>query len=88
MLGDLMASVQPIEIKIFGSDQKNPEWTGKKVSGEIEKIEGVEDVFDGVVIAGPSIEVVSWSAETCHSSNLTCFIPVSASDNGWGKHNR
>jgi multidrug efflux pump subunit AcrB len=58
MLGDLMASVQPIEIKIFGSDQKTLNELAKKVAGEVEKIEGVEDVFDGVIIAGPSIEVI------------------------------
>ena len=58
MLGDLMASVQPIEIKIFGSEQKTLNELAKQVAGEIEKIEGVEDVFDGIIIAGPSIEVV------------------------------
>jgi CzcA family heavy metal efflux pump len=58
MLGDLMASVQPIEIKIFGSDQKMLNELAKEVAGEVEKIEGVEDVFDGVIIAGPSIEVI------------------------------
>jgi len=58
MLGDLMASVQPIEIKIFGSDHQVLNDLAGKVAGEIEKIEGVEDVFDGVIIAGPSIEVI------------------------------
>jgi CzcA family heavy metal efflux pump len=58
MLGDLMASVQPIEIKIFGSDQKTLNELAKQVAGEVEKIEGVEDVFDGIIIAGPSVEVV------------------------------
>ncbi len=58
MLGDLMASVQPIEIKIFGSDQKTLNELAQKVAGEVEKIEGVEDVFDGIIIAGPSIEVI------------------------------
>jgi len=58
MLGDLMASVQPIEIKIFGSDQKTLNDMAEKVSAEVEKIEGIEDVFDGIIIAGPSIEVV------------------------------
>jgi CzcA family heavy metal efflux pump len=58
MLGDLMASVQPIEIKIFGSDHKTLNDLAKKVSAEVEKIEGVEDVFDGIIIAGPSIEVI------------------------------
>ena len=58
MLGDLMASVQPIEIKIFGSDQNALNDLAKKVAEEIGKIEGVEDVFDGIVIAGPSIELM------------------------------
>jgi len=58
MLGDLMASVQPIEIKIFGSDQNKLNELAKEVAGEIENIEGIEDVFDGVIIAGPSIEVI------------------------------
>jgi multidrug efflux pump subunit AcrB len=44
MLGDLMASVQPIEIKIFGSDHQILNDLAGKVAGEIEKIEGVEDV--------------------------------------------
>jgi CzcA family heavy metal efflux pump len=58
MLGDLMASVQPIEIKIFGSDQNVLNELAKQVAGEIEAIEGVEDVFDGIVIAGPSAEII------------------------------
>lgn len=58
MLGDLMASVQPIEIKIFGSDQKTLNELAKNVASEVEKIEGVEDVFDGIIIAGPSIEII------------------------------
>jgi CzcA family heavy metal efflux pump len=58
MLGDLMASVQPIEIKIFGSDREKLNELAKQVAGEVEKIEGVEDVFDGIIIAGPSIEVI------------------------------
>ena len=58
MLGDLMASVEPIEIKIFGTDQKILNDLGKQVASEIEKIEGVADVFDGILIAGPTIEVI------------------------------
>jgi CzcA family heavy metal efflux pump len=58
MLGDLMASVQPIEIKIFGTDLNRLNELAKQVSGEVENIEGIEDVFDGIIIAGPSIEVI------------------------------
>jgi CzcA family heavy metal efflux pump len=58
MLGDLMASVQPIEIKIFGSDQNKLNELARQVAREVETIDGIEDIFDGIIIAGPSIEVV------------------------------
>jgi CzcA family heavy metal efflux pump len=57
MLGDLMASVQPIEIKIFGTNQDKLNNIAIQVAGEIEGIEGVADVFNGITIAGPSIEI-------------------------------
>ncbi|MBU4538317.1 MAG: efflux RND transporter permease subunit [Weeksellaceae bacterium] len=57
MLGDLMSSVQPVEIKIFGNDQKTIQEYAKKVAGIVEKVNGTADVFDGLIIAGPSIQV-------------------------------
>lgn len=57
MLGDLMSSVQPIEIKVFGTDQKVIEDYSKKIAGIVEKVNGTADVFDGIVIAGPSMVV-------------------------------
>ncbi len=44
--------------KIFGSDQKKLNELAKQVAGEVENIEGIEDVFDGIIIAGPSIEII------------------------------
>jgi Cu/Ag efflux pump CusA len=58
MIGDLMASVQPIEIKIFGMEQTELQQLSRDVTSVVEKIEGVEDVFDGIIIAGPSVEVI------------------------------
>jgi CzcA family heavy metal efflux pump len=57
MLGDLMASVQPIEIKIFGNDQNKLNELAAQVAKEVEKVEGTADVFNGITIAGPSVEV-------------------------------
>lgn len=57
ILGDLMTSVQPIEVKIFGSDQATLQALSKKVENIISKVPGTADVFDGVVIAGPSINI-------------------------------
>lgn len=57
MLGDLMSSVQPIEIKVFGTDQKVIEEYSKKIAAIVSKVNGTADVFDGIVIAGPSMVV-------------------------------
>ena len=57
MLGDLMTSVQPIEIKIFGNDQDMLKNLSRQVAGIVGKIDGTADVFDGIVIAGPSVSV-------------------------------
>ncbi len=55
MLGDLMASVQPIEIKIFVDDPAILYKLANSVANNISTINGIEDVFNGITIAGPSI---------------------------------
>lgn len=57
MLGDLMSSVQPIEIKIFGENQKKLQALSLQVSEIVSKVQGTADVFDGIVIAGPSVSI-------------------------------
>jgi len=57
MLGDLMESVQPVEIKIFGNDQKKLNELATKVAAFVERVPGTADVFNGITIAGPSIDV-------------------------------
>jgi CzcA family heavy metal efflux pump len=57
MLGDLITSVQPIEIKIFGNDQQKLHELAKQVSSIVENTNGTADVFDGITIAGPSLSV-------------------------------
>ncbi|MGN6541476.1 MAG: efflux RND transporter permease subunit [Ginsengibacter sp.] len=57
MLGDLMTSVQPIEIKIFGDDLEKIKTLSTKVANVIENIKGTADVFNGITIAGPSVMV-------------------------------
>lgn len=58
MLGDLMASVQPIEVKIFGDNQKKLQELSAQVANVISGVKGTADVFNGVVIAGPSVRVL------------------------------
>jgi Cu/Ag efflux pump CusA len=58
MLGDLMESVQPVEIKIFGSDQEKLNELSSQIALEIENVEGIEDIYDGILIAGPYIDII------------------------------
>jgi heavy metal efflux system protein len=58
MLGDLMKSVQPIEIKIFGDDHHQLEVLSQQVAANVETIDGVEDVFDGIIVSGPVLSIV------------------------------
>ncbi|WP_347159150.1 efflux RND transporter permease subunit [Pontibacter chitinilyticus] len=57
MLGDLMSSTQPIEIKIYGDDQQKLQQLAQQVASITEHVAGTADVFDGITIAGPSVEV-------------------------------
>jgi CzcA family heavy metal efflux pump len=57
MLGDLMSSIQPIEIKIYGKDPA----LLRELAGDIEelckKVEGAADVTNQVIVAGPSVDI-------------------------------
>jgi CzcA family heavy metal efflux pump len=57
MLGDLMTSVQPVEIKIFGTDATRLQELSRQVSAVVNHVEGAADIADGIVIAGPSINI-------------------------------
>ncbi len=57
MLGDLTTSVQPIEIKVFGDDQQKLQALSQKVADLAAGVQGVADVNNGIVIAGPSISI-------------------------------
>lgn len=57
MLGDLMASVQPIEIKIYGDDPNTLEQLADSTTNYISNIHGIADAFNGITIAGPSINL-------------------------------
>ena len=57
MLGDLMTSVQPIEIKIFGSDQATLQQLSKQVASVVSNVKGTADVFDGITLTGPTISI-------------------------------
>ena len=57
MLGDLMSTVQPIEIKVFGPDATRRYALANQVAAAVEKVAGTADVFNGIVRMGPAIDV-------------------------------
>lgn len=57
MLGDLMESAQPIEIKVYGDDDQKLQQLSKQIAAAVSTVKGTADVFDGIVIAGPSISI-------------------------------
>jgi CzcA family heavy metal efflux pump len=57
MLGDLTTSVQPIEIKVFGNDQQKLQELSGQIAGLVSGVKGTADVFNGIVIAGPSVSI-------------------------------
>lgn len=58
MLGDLMTSVQPIEIKIFGNDENTLHTLSRQVADIVTGVKGTADVFDGITITGPTISIL------------------------------
>ncbi|RSK24984.1 efflux RND transporter permease subunit [Hymenobacter metallilatus] len=55
LLGDLMSTPSPIEIKIFGDNQATLEKLAHQAGQVLARTPGVADVEDGLVVAGPSI---------------------------------
>jgi len=58
MLGDLMSSVQPVEIKIFGDNNSKLQALSKQVADSLKTIKGTADIFDGIVVAGPMLRIL------------------------------
>ncbi len=57
MLGDLMSSAQPVEVKIYGPNQDELKEYAMKVETIVDSTKGTADVFNGITIAGPYVNV-------------------------------
>ncbi len=57
MLGDLMSSTQPIEIKIYGDNTNILQNIARQVATLTENVRGTADVFNGITIAGPYVSI-------------------------------
>jgi cobalt-zinc-cadmium resistance protein CzcA len=55
LLGDLMSTPQPIEVKFFGDDYNELQNISKQAEKIIENVNGVTDIDNGLRIAGPTV---------------------------------
>lgn len=55
LLGDLMSTPQPIEVKFFGDDYTQLQTISKEAEKIMSTIQGVADIDNGLRIAGPTI---------------------------------
>ncbi len=58
MLGDLMESGTPIEVKVFGDNHEKIQELSRQIADSLETVDGVEDVYNGILIAGPMLNVL------------------------------
>ncbi len=57
-IGDLAGGVpQPIDIKLYGEDQTVLQERAKAAAAILQTVPGVEDVFNGLTVAGPNVTV-------------------------------
>ena len=57
MLGDLISATQPIEIKVYGDNVGVLQELARKIAEITAQVSGTADVFNGITIAGPSINI-------------------------------
>ncbi len=71
-IGDLTGGVpQPIDVKIFGEDQAVLAEKARQAARIVGNVRGVEDVFDGRVIAGPALDIRVRPAELARHGMTT-----------------
>jgi len=78
LIGDLMWAPQPIEVKLFSTDQRWLEAKAPEVAARIAAITGVVDVFDGLVYTGPTISLRPRPAESMRLGLDTSVIAAAA----------
>ena len=57
LIGDLMWAPEPIEVKLFSTDIEFLKSKAPQIETEIQKVRGVVDTFDGLMITGPSLSL-------------------------------
>lgn len=56
-IGDLTSVPQPIDIKLFGNDAQQLRTVASRVAAAIDRVKGVVDIKNGVVLAGDALSI-------------------------------
>jgi CzcA family heavy metal efflux pump len=57
LIGDLMWAPEPIEVKLYSTDTDFLKKMAPQIEQTIQKVRGVVDTFDGLMITGPSLSL-------------------------------
>lgn len=57
LIGDLTAVPQPVEVKIFGDNEKELEGTAREVATALKKVKGLIEIRNGIIPAGDAQEI-------------------------------
>lgn len=74
LIGDLTWSPNPVEIKIYATDAQLLKTKATEIAQTIEKIPGVVDVNDGLVVAGPTMRLKTNVAEAARTGLTPRFL--------------
>ncbi len=55
LIGDLQSSPSPVELRLYSEDTAALQRTAKQMAASIAKVNGVVEIFDGIVVSGPAI---------------------------------
>ena len=55
LIGDLVSSPSPVEIRLFSEDTTALQRTARQIAVSIAKVKGVVEIFNGIVVSGPAV---------------------------------
>ena len=55
LIGDLVSSPEPVEIRVFSEDAAALHRAADEIAAVIRKVDGIVDVFNGIVVSGPAV---------------------------------
>jgi multidrug efflux pump subunit AcrB len=55
LIGDLQSSPSPVEIRLYSEDTAALQRTARQIAQSIGKVNGVVEIFNGIVISGPAV---------------------------------